>query len=69
MAGAERGRDKVTANLGRTCGRVDGFEPGDLLSLGSFSRQLPPQPGRTVRAVDEALPGDPAVSVRFRRGD
>ena len=41
-------------------------KPGDLLSLGSFSRLLPPQPGRTVRAVYEGLPGNPSVSVRFR---
>jgi 2-keto-4-pentenoate hydratase len=40
--------------------------PGDLLSLGSFSRLLPPQPGQTVRAVYEGLPGTPSVSVRFR---
>lgn len=40
--------------------------PGDLLSLGSFSRLLPPQPGTTVRAVYEGLPGNPSVSVRFR---
>jgi 2-keto-4-pentenoate hydratase len=42
------------------------LEPGDLLSLGSFSRLLPPQPGTTVRAVYEGLPGTPSVSVRFR---
>jgi 2-keto-4-pentenoate hydratase len=41
-------------------------KPGDLLSLGSFSRLLPPQAGRTVRAVYEGLPGNPSVSVRFR---
>ncbi|HYF60974.1 MAG TPA: fumarylacetoacetate hydrolase [Burkholderiaceae bacterium] len=42
------------------------LKPGDLLSLGSFSRLLPPQPGTTVRAVYEGLPGNPSVSVRFR---
>ena len=42
------------------------LKPGDLLSLGSFSRLLPPQPGTTVRAVYEGLPGTPSVSVRFR---
>ena len=42
------------------------LKPGDLLSLGSFSRLLPPQPGMTVRAVYEGLPGTPSVSVRFR---
>jgi 2-keto-4-pentenoate hydratase len=42
------------------------LKPGDLLSLGSFSRLLPPQPGTTVRAIYEGLPGTPSVSVRFR---
>jgi 2-keto-4-pentenoate hydratase len=42
------------------------LKPGDLLSLGSFSRLLPPRPGETVRAVYEGLPGNPSVSVRFR---
>jgi 2-keto-4-pentenoate hydratase len=42
------------------------LKPGDLLSLGSFSRLLPPQAGQTVRVVYEGLPGNPSVSVRFR---
>jgi 2-keto-4-pentenoate hydratase len=42
------------------------LQPGDLLSLGSFSRLLPPQAGQTVRVVYEGLPGNPSVSVRFR---
>ena len=42
------------------------LKPGDLLSLGSFSRPLPPQAGQTVRVVYEGLPGNPSVSVRFR---
>ena len=42
------------------------LKKGDLLSLGSFSRLFPPKPGMTVKAVYEGLPGDPAVSVRFR---
>ncbi len=41
-------------------------KPGDLLSLGSFTKLIPPQPGLTVRAVYEGLPGNPGVSVRFR---
>jgi 2-keto-4-pentenoate hydratase len=41
-------------------------KPGDLLSLGSFSRLMPPQAGMTVRAVYEGLPGNPSVTVRFR---
>ncbi len=42
------------------------LKPGDMLSLGSFTRLLPPQAGTTVRAVYEGLPGNPSVSVRFR---
>ncbi|MFN9772274.1 MAG: 2-keto-4-pentenoate hydratase [Burkholderiales bacterium] len=42
------------------------LKPGDLLSLGSFSRLMPPQPGTAVRAIYEGLPGNPSVSVRFR---
>ena len=42
------------------------LQPGDLLSLGSFSKLLPPQPGLSVTATYEGLPGNPSVSVRFR---
>lgn len=42
------------------------LEPGDILSLGSFSKLLPPRPGATARVVYEGLPGNPSVSVRFR---
>lgn len=42
------------------------LKPGDLLSLGSFSKGLPTQPGASARVVYEGLPGNPAVSVRFR---
>lgn len=41
-------------------------KPGDLLSLGSFTRLIPPTPGLTVRAVYDGLPGTPVVAVRFR---
>lgn len=41
------------------------LRPGDLLSLGSFTKLLPPQPGMTVKAVYEGLPGNPSVSVSF----
>ncbi len=41
------------------------LKEGDLLSLGSFTRLLPPQPGK-VRAVYEGLPGNPSVGVTFR---
>ena len=39
---------------------------GDLLSLGSFTRLLPPKPGLAVKATYQGLPGNPGVSVRFR---
>lgn len=39
---------------------------GDLLSLGSFSKLLPPKAGAGARVVYEGLPGNPSVSVRFR---
>jgi len=42
------------------------LRPGDLLSLGSFSRLMPPKAGLQVRAVYEGLPGNPSVSVSFR---
>jgi 2-keto-4-pentenoate hydratase len=42
------------------------LRPGDLLSLGSFSKGLPTQPGASARVVYEGLPGNPSVSVRFR---
>lgn len=42
------------------------LKPGDLVSLGSFSRLLPPRPGLAVEAAYWGLPGTPKVSVRFR---
>lgn len=42
------------------------LKAGDLLSLGSFTRLLPPTPGSTIRAVYQGLPGTPSVSVQFR---
>jgi 2-keto-4-pentenoate hydratase len=39
---------------------------GDLLSLGSFTKLLPPKPGLVVKATYAGLPGNPGVSVRFR---
>lgn len=42
------------------------LKKGDLLSLGSFSRLLPPKAGTGAKAVYEGLPGNPTVSVRFR---
>lgn len=42
------------------------LKKGDLLSLGSFSRLLPPKPASGVKASYEGLPGNPTVSVRFK---
>jgi 2-keto-4-pentenoate hydratase len=42
------------------------LKPGDLVSLGSFSKLLPPKPGMAVQARYEGLPGNPVVSVTFR---
>jgi len=42
------------------------LKPGDLLSLGSFTPPLPPRPGLGVTVRYEGLPGNPAVSVRFK---
>lgn len=42
------------------------LKKGDLLSLGSFSKLLPPKAGAGAKAVYEGLPGTPSVSVRFR---
>jgi 2-keto-4-pentenoate hydratase len=42
------------------------LQPGDLLSLGSFTRLLPVKAGSGARAVYEGLPGNPGVSVSFR---
>lgn len=41
------------------------LKPGDLLSLGSFSRPLTPRAGQTVRVAYDGLPGNPSVSVHF----
>ena len=42
------------------------LKPGDMLSLGSFTQPLPPRPGLAVTVRYEGLPGNPAVSVRFK---
>lgn len=42
------------------------LKKGDLLSLGSFSRLLPPKPGGGAKVSYEGLPGNPTVSVRFK---
>ncbi len=42
------------------------LKPGDVLSLGSFTAPLSPRPGLGVTVRYEGLPGNPAVSVRFK---
>lgn len=42
------------------------LRPGDRLSLGSFTQPLKPVPGTAVTVRYEGLPGNPAVSVRFK---
>jgi 2-keto-4-pentenoate hydratase len=42
------------------------LEPGDLVSLGSFSRLLPPKPGMKASVEYLGLPGNPVVSVSFK---
>jgi 2-keto-4-pentenoate hydratase len=42
------------------------LKPGDVLSLGSFTQPMKPVPGVTVTARYEGLPGNPAVSVKFK---
>ena len=42
------------------------MKKGDLISLGSFSKLLPPKAGLAVEVVYQGLPGNPSVTVRFR---
>lgn len=42
------------------------LQPGDWVSLGSFSALLPPQPGLAVTATFDGLPGAAPVHVTFR---
>ena len=42
------------------------LKEGDLLSLGSFTKLLPPKPGLSVWAVYDGLPGNPSVMVNFK---
>jgi 2-keto-4-pentenoate hydratase len=39
---------------------------GDLVSLGSFSKLMPPKPGLQVEVIYNGLPGTPIVAVDFR---
>ena len=42
------------------------LKPGDLVSLGSFSRLMPPKPGMAVQVIYQGLPGTPMVAVQFK---
>ncbi len=42
------------------------LKKGDLLSLGAFSRLLPPKPVTGAKVVYDGLPGTPSVSMRFK---
>lgn len=42
------------------------LQPGDLVSLGSFSPLLPPRAGLTVTATYLGLPGTKPVTVSFK---
>jgi 2-keto-4-pentenoate hydratase len=42
------------------------LKAGDRLSLGSFSQPVKPIPGMAISVRYEGLPGNPAVSVRFK---
>jgi 2-keto-4-pentenoate hydratase len=39
---------------------------GDLVSVGSFSKLLPPKPGQNIAVRYQGLPGDPVVRVNFK---
>ena len=43
------------------------LQPGDLISLGSFSPLLPPRPGLSVTASYVGLPGAQPVQVHFKQ--
>lgn len=42
------------------------MKPGDLISLGSFSKLMPPKPGLKVEVGYEGLPGNPKVNLSFK---
>ena len=75
--GAELDRGKGSDVLGHPLAAVawlaqdmarEGRAPkkGDLVSLGSFSKLMPPKPGLAVEAAYEGLPGAPKVKVTFK---
>jgi 2-keto-4-pentenoate hydratase len=42
------------------------MKKGDLISLGSFSKLLPPKAGLAVEVTYQGLPGSPTVSMNFK---
>ena len=42
------------------------LKKGDLISLGSFSKLMPPKPGLAVEVTYQGLPGNPTVRASFR---
>ena len=42
------------------------MQPGDLISLGSFSALLPPKAGLSVTATYDGLPGAAPVQLSFK---
>jgi 2-keto-4-pentenoate hydratase len=42
------------------------LKPGDLVSLGSFSKLMPPKPGLAVQVIYQGLPGTPLLAVQFK---
>ncbi len=42
------------------------LKKGDLISLGSFSKLMPPKPGLGVEVVYQGLPGNPTAKVSFK---
>lgn len=42
------------------------LKPGDLVSLGSFSKLMPPKPGLAVEVGYLGLPGSPTVAMSFK---
>ena len=42
------------------------LKKGDLVSVGSFSKLLPPKAGQKITVQYQGLPGNPVVSVNFK---
>ena len=42
------------------------LKPGDLVSVGSFSKLMPPKAGQKVEVQYQGLPDNPSVAVTFR---